>query len=73
MTVRLVDGSEFLHIPKTGGTWVESVLRESRLVASTFGHEHADYDRNLFQSVIYAQDHLKAAAGIVRRKLFRSG
>ena len=69
MTVRLIDGSEFLHIPKTGGTWVESVLRESGLVAEKYGHEHADFDRNLFQSVIYAQDHLKAAAAIVRRKL----
>ena len=69
MTIRLVDGSEFLHIPKTGGTWVESVLRENGLVASRYGHEHADFDRNLFQSAFYARDHLKAAASMVRSRL----
>lgn len=69
LTARLIDGSEFLHIPKTGGTWVESVLRENGLVACSLGHEHADYDRNLFQSVVSVRDHLGEAMRITRHKL----
>lgn len=69
VTTRLVDGSEFLHIPKTGGTWVESVLQESSLIEASYGHEHADFDRNLFQSVVSVGDHLGEAAKIARHKL----
>jgi len=48
MAVRLVDGSEFLHIPKTGGTWVEHVLSSIGLVDRHIGHKHSDFDRNLY-------------------------
>lgn len=47
MTVRLRNGAIFLHVPKTGGTWVEHVLAGLDLVAARFGHEHADFDRVL--------------------------
>lgn len=42
MALLLKDGSIFLHIPKTGGNWVTTVLREQNLVRAEFGHKHAD-------------------------------
>ncbi len=35
----------FLHIPKTGGTWVKKALESQQLiVAEAIGHEHATFD-----------------------------
>ena len=48
MAIRLTDGSQFIHIPKTGGSWVSEVLHANGLVAEYLGHKHADYDLNLF-------------------------
>lgn len=48
MAIKLTDGSEFIHIPKTGGSWVSEVLHDNGLVAEYLGHKHADYDLNLF-------------------------
>lgn len=47
---RLIDGSEFLHIPKTGGTWVYRILEENNLVKQKGigGHVHATYDMVAF-------------------------
>lgn len=45
MAVRLINGAEFIHIPKTGGSWVEQALRQCGLVDSRQGHKHADFDR----------------------------
>ncbi|MEP4133615.1 MAG: hypothetical protein ABJL71_03280, partial [Cyclobacteriaceae bacterium] len=42
----LTDGSEFLHIPKTGGTWVISVLKEIKLIDKQIGHPHSDFDHS---------------------------
>lgn len=52
MSIRLIDGSEFLHVPKTGGTWVHQVLQEQGLVKDEYigGHEHANFDRVLFET-----------------------
>jgi len=50
MAIRLVNGAEFLHIPKTGGSWVESVLAANQLIQSKSLNRHDDYDRNLHQS-----------------------
>lgn len=57
MSIRLIDGSEFLHIPKTGGTWVREVLEAQGLIKDTYigGHEHADYDRVVFDAQRQAQ------------------
>ncbi|MEO9473984.1 MAG: hypothetical protein ABJG41_00550 [Cyclobacteriaceae bacterium] len=46
MAIRLTDGSEFLHIPKTGGTWVISVLKEMKLFDKQVGHPHSDFDQS---------------------------
>jgi hypothetical protein len=47
MAVILKNGALFLHIPKTGGTWVTRVLREARLLRSSIGHRHANLDHLL--------------------------
>ncbi|MEM9017777.1 MAG: hypothetical protein AAGC68_12250, partial [Verrucomicrobiota bacterium] len=43
MALILKNGAVFLHIPKTGGTWVSKVLREEGLVACSMGHRHANW------------------------------
>lgn len=48
MAIKLINGAEFLHIPKTGGSWVTSILESNNLVLSYKGHKHADFDSNLF-------------------------
>ena len=48
MTVQLPNGSEFLHIPKTGGSWVTQVLQANNLAVRNVGNKHADFDRNLY-------------------------
>lgn len=47
MALILKSGAVFLHIPKTGGNLVTSVLRESGLVRAQLGHKHADMSRLL--------------------------
>lgn len=44
MTSELIDGSIFLHIPKTGGTWVCQVLQDMQLIRREVGrHAHAGF------------------------------
>lgn len=47
MALVLKGGAVFLHVPKTGGTWVTSILEQCGLVEGTVGHKHADVDRLL--------------------------
>jgi len=47
MAVILKSGALFLHIPKTGGTWVTKVLREAGLMRCSIGHRHANLDHLL--------------------------
>lgn len=47
MATLLEDGILFLHIPKTGGSWVRHVLREQGLVKMEWPHPHPDLDRVL--------------------------
>jgi len=44
MAGRLINGREFLHIPKTGGDWVAKMLRDMKLIKTAFGHKHSNYD-----------------------------
>ena len=47
MSILLKNGAVFLHIPKTGGKWVISVLKELDLVKFNFSHNHADMERTI--------------------------
>ncbi len=49
MPLLLKSGAVFLHIPKTGGSWITKVLTEQKLVRANFGHKHATFDRVLFR------------------------
>lgn len=54
MAIILKNGAVFLHIPKTGGTWVSSVLKETGLARCSIGHRHANWTHLLapgFQGV----------------------
>ena len=46
MSIQLINGSEFLHIPKTGGTWVRAVLADNDLIASSSGVSHRSLDQH---------------------------
>jgi hypothetical protein len=46
MTSELLDGSIFLHIPKTGGSWVSKVLADLGLLRHPIGRNpHTAYER----------------------------
>ncbi len=42
MALILQGGAIFLHIPKTGGSWITKVLKECKLLDGKLGHKHAD-------------------------------
>lgn len=66
MALVLKGGAIFLHIPKTGGNWVTTVLKECGLVKGSIGHKHADIDRVLFPSENSGHKLLKY---LIKRKL----
>jgi len=45
MALILEGGAVFLHIPKTGGTWVTEVLKECGLVNGGLSHMHVNMER----------------------------
>ena len=48
MALILKNGAIFLHVPKTGGSWVTAVLKDQGLVKRSIGHIHADLHRVLW-------------------------
>lgn len=40
MTAKVSKGGAFLHIPKTGGMWVQAVLEKAGIFGRQIGHEH---------------------------------
>ncbi len=48
MALLLKCGAIFLHIPKTGGSWVERMLYEQDLVEKQIGHKHATVERVIY-------------------------
>lgn len=67
MTIKISGGAVFLHIPKTGGSWVERVLTELGLVIEKSGHEHADFDRILYSDRLLPAKSL--CLRLIRKKL----
>ena len=59
MALFLKSGAVFLHIPKTGGTWVTKVLQENGLVRCRFSHKHADVQRAVQSPSLYRYQNLK--------------
>ena len=69
MAIKLINNAEFLHIPKTGGSWVTSVLESNNLVLSRSNHKHADYDSNLLgRKSITGRQHLLEAVKLLNKK-----
>ena len=48
MTIILKCGAVFVHAPKTGGSWVETVLDELGLISKRIGHPHSIYEMGLY-------------------------
>lgn len=70
MAVKLKCGAIFLHIPKTGGLWVEKVLQQLDLVDMHIGHsQHADFDRTLNYERFFSGRHIMAY--LLRRNVRR--
>jgi hypothetical protein len=59
MAILLHGGATFLHIPKTGGSWVTKTLYENNLVKTSFSHKHADMERVLNFSRHYCGNYIR--------------
>ena len=62
MAIMLRSGAVFLHIPKTGGSWVTQVLKDCGLLRFRFSHKHADMRRVLDSPRLYRYQHWKRSA-----------
>ena len=61
MALLLKKGECFLHIPKTGGSWVSVILKEQGLVYKEIGyHKHIDWTRVAF----FPQSHTRLLSKI---------
>jgi Sulfotransferase family len=65
MAFLLNNGGVFLHVPKTGGTWIKHVLQELDLIEAPLGHQHSDWDRSFWHDKLH--DDLKVVRYIFRR------
>lgn len=48
MAYRLINGAEFLHIPKTGGMYVKNILDAAGLIDRSIGHKHSDWFHTIY-------------------------
>ncbi len=60
MAFLLKNGAVFLHVPKTGGTFIRHVLEELDLIAGPLGHNHSHFER------AYWHDKMHHNAKVVR-------
>jgi hypothetical protein len=61
MGLRLTNGAVFLHVPKTGGTFVQWFLSQQHLLAGSAGRKHDD----MFRSLV-PQSHRRRVERVVR-------
>ncbi len=71
MTLLLINGAVFLHIPKTGGIYIHTVLDALGLIKAPLGHEHADFDHAFWNDRFHCDAKvlrhiLRRAAGLRR-------
>lgn len=62
MALLLKCGAIFLHIPKTGGSWVTHVLKELDLVQGSIAGKHDSLPR-----VLYPLDYLSSAQRLIKQ------
>ena len=72
MPLLLKTGAIFLHVPKTGGSWVTQNLHDQNLVRFGFGAKHADVSRMLLPEFGGFRLRDVAKLGILARFLRRS-
>lgn len=65
MAFLLKNGAVFLHVPKTGGTWIKHVLKELDLIQAPLGHQHSDWERSFWHDKLHHD--LKVVRYILRR------
>ncbi len=65
MAFLLKNGSVFLHVPKTGGTWIKHVLDDLNLIQAPLGHMHSDWERSFWHDKLHRD--LKVARYLLRR------
>ena len=53
MITKIKSNGDFLHIPKTGGSWVYKVLEVNDLIVKLPQFKHYNYDLNLFEPLLY--------------------
>jgi hypothetical protein len=54
MATRIIGtNSVFIHVPKTGGVWVEKAMKAAGIKTSRFGHEHGVYDRMIEEEMTF--------------------
>ena len=67
MALVLNSGAIFLHVPKTGGSWVRAVLEELDLADYELGHAHGDMDHvSFYAKFASGRQYLKY---LIRKKL----
>lgn len=67
MALLLKNDAVFLHIPKTGGTWIRQVLQELDLIKGPLGHGHSDFERAYWHDKLHHD--LKVVRYIARRAI----
>jgi hypothetical protein len=65
MAFLLQNGAVFLHLPKTGGTWVKHILEELKLIKAPLGHMHSDWERSYWHDKLHGDG--KVMRYLVRR------
>jgi hypothetical protein len=65
MAFLLKNGAAFLHVPKTGGTWIKHVLKQLDLVQAPLGHQHSDWERSFWHDKLHTD--LKVVRYLFRR------
>jgi hypothetical protein len=63
----------FIHVPKTGGVWVDGALKASGLSIKRFGHEHGSLDRLNYEEETLAGLLPYRISRLYRKFLSRSG